>query len=133
MGAKVLMFQVAMEKRIPLVKLCGELGIEAVTVDRKNYGQPLGVLAGITGFSERMNGDSGKKNRAAGAEMMRAMMGEMLVFSGMPEETLDQFLAAYKKAGIAPVALKAVLTPHNIRWTPEELFQELFKEHWSLH
>ena len=52
----------------------------------------------------------------------------MMVFSNMAD-MLDQFLSEYKKAGIPPIGLKAVITPHNIFWSAEDLYKELFKEH----
>ena len=54
---------------------------------------------------------------------------EMLVFSGMDSEMIDTFLDQYKKASIPPIGLKAIITQHNIFWTAEELYKELFKEH----
>ena len=55
-------------------------------------------------------------------------MPELLVFVGMPEARLDQFLDAYKAAGIEPVALKAVATLHNSNWTVYELIETLKEE-----
>jgi len=55
-------------------------------------------------------------------------MPELLVFVGMPEERLDQFLDAYRAAGIEPVALKAVSTLHNSGWTVFELIEALKAE-----
>ena len=55
-------------------------------------------------------------------------MPELLVFIGMPEARLDQFLDAYKSAGIEPVALKAVATLHNSNWTVFELIEALKAE-----
>ena len=55
-------------------------------------------------------------------------MPELLVFVGMSEARLDQFLDAYKAAGIEPVALKAVATLHNSNWTVFELIEALKAE-----
>ena len=57
------------------------------------------------------------------------MTGEMLVFVGMDDETLDTFLTACKADGVEPTACKAVLTPHNAGWSGEKLYGELVKEH----
>lgn len=59
--------------------------------------------------------------------------GEMLIFSGMDSAAVDRFLAEYRKDGIEPVSLKAVITPHNIFWTAEKVYRELEREHGSLH
>lgn len=56
-------------------------------------------------------------------------MPEMLIFCGFGDKELDDFLAAWRRAGILPVALKAVVTPYNIGWSLYELAAELEKEH----
>lgn len=45
---------------------------------------------------------------------------------------LDVFLAAYKKAGIAPISLKAVRTEHNDKWSLYALCEELRREHAAM-
>ena len=45
---------------------------------------------------------------------------------------LDVFLAAYKKAGIAPIPLKAVHTEHNDKWSLYTLCEELRREHAAM-
>ena len=57
---------------------------------------------------------------------------EILVFVAFSEEKLDLFLRAYRQAGIAPIPLKAVLTPHNCSWSVYELTQELMREHIAM-
>ncbi|MDD7669048.1 MAG: DUF3783 domain-containing protein, partial [Agathobacter sp.] len=57
---------------------------------------------------------------------------EMMVFSGMNPQQVDAFLAEYKATGGQPVALKAIVTPHNVFWTADALFRELMKEHFRL-
>ena len=55
-----------------------------------------------------------------------------LKFSGFAGEMLDAFLAAYKKAGIAPIPLKAVRTEHNDKWSLYALCEELRREHAAM-
>ena len=50
----------------------------------------------------------------------------------LPGEMLDVFLAAYKKAGIAPIPLKAVHTEHNNKWSLYALCEELRREHAAM-
>lgn len=87
-------------------------------ISRRDYGQKLGTLAGIDGFSK-------EKNFYNGPDFPL----EMMVFSGIDSAQLDTFLADYKQTGSDPVPLKAVLTPHNLFWTADKLFQELWDEH----
>lgn len=87
-------------------------------VDRKDYLQPIGYLAGM------------KDIPASEAEYDGEELGqEMMVFAGLTEEHLDQMLFLMKKSGIAPVDYKAVLTAANKSWTVPELYEELKKEH----
>ena len=53
---------------------------------------------------------------------------EILIFSGLSNKKIGEFLAAYKAAGLEKIELKAVLTSQNIRWTLYQLIQEIRKE-----
>lgn len=70
------------------------------------------------------------------ANVQKAPVGyklpEVLIFSGFAGEMLDVFLAAYKKAGIAPIPLKAVHTEHNNKWSLYALCEELRREHAAM-
>ena len=57
---------------------------------------------------------------------------EMLVFAGMDQPEVFAFLQALREAGIASVALKAMVTPFNACWSPEKLYRELEKEHAAM-
>jgi hypothetical protein len=118
MAQKILGFCIDKEKRAALQAVCADLGIEMIDVARKDYAQKLGVLAGVKGFAR-------EKTVYGGAELP----AEMLVFSGMNSDQLDDFLAAYKATGQKPVELKAVVTPGNIFWDADTLFRELMREH----
>lgn len=117
---KILLFHVASSKEKKIKSICRRLGIGLVTIPSRSYGQKLGFLAGITGF---------KRENAVyqGGDFPE----EMLLFSGVTSEKMDEFLAAYKEMKLEPIDRKAVVTPHNIFWTPEQLYQELEKEHQS--
>lgn len=117
-NATILLFHIDAGKEKQIRKLCQSMHISVTKVNTASYNQSLGYLAGIQGFS-----------RNAGTYKGAEFPLEMLVFSGMDSHAVDSFLAAYKKASIPPIGLKAILTQHNIFWTAEELFKELFKEH----
>ena len=57
---------------------------------------------------------------------------EMMVFAGLAPGQLNNFLHAWRKAKLAPVPLKAILTPTNSSWTPVQLKQELRLEHEAM-
>lgn len=114
---KVLLFGIAKERKKQMIALCRKLDISPVIVARGQFGETLGALAGIDGFSltgKPYTGDNFSE--------------EMLVFSGLSSDALDIFLEAYKETGMEPVPLKAVLTPHNIFWNARQLYAELEKE-----
>ncbi len=123
MGKKtVLLFHIGGEKQEMIRSFCQARGIQVFFIKKKQYGERLGVLAGIVGIS--------KTNKPYRGE---EFPGEMMVFSGIDSDELDVFLEDYRLAGIEAVALKAVLTPANVTWTPEELYRELLKEHKFYH
>ena len=123
---KILLFSVAAQKvekqnefALEKIKvLCKTLGISVQQVEKSDYGQKLGAIAGITGFKK-------DGSRYSGADFP----AELLVFSGINSSQMDIFLAEYKKAGIEPIGCKAVVTPDNVFWSADKLFREIFKEH----
>ncbi len=61
-----------------------------------------------------------------------AFTDEMMVFAGLAPGQLNNFLHAWRRAKLAPVPLKAILTPTNSSWTPVQLKQELRLEHEAM-
>lgn len=119
--AKVLLFHVEKTKQKQIADLCRQLKIGSIIVPKRQYGESLGALAGIPGIPRKdIDYDQ--------AELLR----EMLVFSGMDSGALDIFLEKYRKSGIEPVDLKAIITPHNIFWNVPVLYEELMREYNSL-
>lgn len=114
----ILLFHVEQQKKNRIEAICKLQGIRLLEVDRKRYEESLGALAGIEGIPKM-----GKVYEGAEFPM------EMMVFSGIDSEGLDAFLKAYREAGITPIGLKAVITPHNIFWSAAQLYGELLKEH----
>ena len=117
-SAHILLFHVEQEKAERIGSICRNLGICSSKAEPSSYSQKLGYLAGISGFRRENMTYTGSE-----------FPSEMMVFSGMDSDMLDRFLDEYKKASIPPIGLKAVLTPHNIFWSAEDLYRELFKEH----
>jgi hypothetical protein len=117
MSRKLLAFRIGKEKHNALEAICTDLGIDLIDIPRRDYAQKLGALAGVKGFARDKAAYSGPE-----------LPAEMLVFSGINSDELDGFLAAYKKTGLAPVGLKAVVTPNNIFWDADTLFRELMRE-----
>ena len=118
---KILFYQIRGEKRKQLKKICTDLAIEVAVVSPAEYGEPVGALAGFPGMRKQGRGSTGA-----------GVTGEMLVFVGMDDEALDEFLDACKAEVITPTACKAILTPHNAGWSGEKLYGELVKEHHAM-
>lgn len=54
---------------------------------------------------------------------------ELLLLVNFTSAQIDALVQGFRRARIAPVALKAVLTPTNRGWTSVQLHQELSQEH----
>lgn len=114
---KLLVYRMKGEKRKQLKTICGELGIELSVVSPAEYGEAVGALVGFPGMRKQ-----GRASAGAG------VAGEMLVFCGLDDAALDEFLDACKREAVEPTACKAVLTPHNAAWSSERLYGELVRE-----
>lgn len=104
-----------------VLALCKDLRFRAKPLTASDAGRTVGTLAGLPG---------------AAANTQKAPAGyklpELLILSGLEGAALEFFLAAWKKAGIAPVPLKAILTPHNANWQLYALAEELQREHAAM-
>ena len=114
----ILLFHINIFKQSSIQALCEEQGIAVHAISDTELDKPICVLAGM-------------KNLAGNARGGQAVPfeDEMMVFCGMDDPgQLDRFLEEYKKREIQPIALKAVMTPYNMGWTPGRLCLELKKE-----
>lgn len=118
----ILIYEMKKEKEKKILELCGKKQITVRTVHLSEYGQSLGSLAKISGI---LKNETKEEKTLLGEEMM--------VFSGMDGNEIDSFLEDYRKMGIAPAALKAILTPYNIFWNTRQLYEELQKERKSFY
>jgi len=114
----LLCFNLPLTRMLPVSSIAAELGITVKAVPSADLNRPVGMLAGLSGYT---------------AGKAAPFSDEMIVFAFFPDALLDRFLAAYKKTGMTPVDLKAVLTPANASWLPAQLNAELKKEHAAMH
>ena len=107
-------------KRMQIEVLCIRVGLQTKYLKASDINEPIGKLAEIRGL----------KLPEAPQEKAPIVFAvpEILIFSGLSNKQLDEFLAAYKAAGLEKIELKAVLTSQNIRWTLYQLIQEIRKE-----
>lgn len=115
----IMLFTKDVDKFKQIINLCMRLDIRTRKIKPSDINLEIGSLAGI-----KTSGAKKTVNKAPiGYEMP-----EVMIFSGISNESLDIFLEEYKKAGITPIALKAVLTPYNVKWSLYELIAELQRE-----
>ena len=118
----VLLYNLSKEKLTKLRFLLFKLGLEGRVVSPEEFNLPVGVLAGAEGLSPAPE--------AAGAPQ-ESFSGEMLVMCGLSSAQFSGFLNALRQNRCG-VALKAVLTETNARWSSVELHRELRREHEAL-
>lgn len=96
-----------------------KLGVTVRVVDAADFGQPVGYLCGLEGFSPAEAPDEG------------GFSDEMLVLCGLSDAQLDALLSALRRSR-AVVALKAVVTEENVSWSAKKLHGEIRQEHETM-
>lgn len=118
------------KKKRQILQLCRQLGIRTKELKVSDSNLSLSLLAAPgkkpAAYFTQNGPDKGKKAPAD------YQLPEIMVFSGFSGDYLDQFLSAYKQAGIEKISLKAILTPYNFGWSLYELIKELEKEHMEI-
>ncbi len=117
--AQALLFNISGEKKKKLRVQLVKQGIAPRDVLAVDQGRPLDVLLHPESFS-------GEEPEAA-----EPFDDEMLVLDGLSPQQLRGLLDGLRQAK-ASVALKAVVTEENIRWTPVRLHRELQAEHEAM-
>lgn len=97
------------------------MGVRIKNISPDQAGQKVGYLAGMPGFEEEP--ETGE---------ILPVKEEMLVMKNFTSSRVDELLANLRKAGVPRIALKAVVTEQNSRWTFFELYEELQKEHAAM-
>lgn len=122
MAQIILTFGLNKEKLSAVRNIAEKNNIRIKEISRADYSQKLGFLSGIQGFNKEKAIYNGP-----------AFPMEMMVFSGIDSAQMNTFLTEYKQTGVPAIPLKAIITPHNVFWTAEALFNELLKEHLHFH
>lgn len=98
------------------------LGIRIRKIDKKEYLQPIGYLAGTKDIHPVEEEYSGKE-----------LEDEMMLMVVPSNSYIDKILLAFRKAKISSVSYKAILTETNKHWNALQLFEELKKEHEKMN
>lgn len=109
------------KKKIQMEVLGMRVSIATKQLKPSDMNTQVGVLAGL---EDIVLPDWSREERTPAI----FCMPEIIIFSGITDKRLDEFLASYKKLGLAPTKLKAVVTPHNVNWTLYHLIRELSAE-----
>ncbi|MDY3251247.1 MAG: DUF3783 domain-containing protein [Candidatus Choladocola sp.] len=123
MGKTLLFHTDDTKKDQQTAQLCRQLGVEVRKLKQEDLGRRVGDLAGIVMKVGKNSPEDAQEVIPVGYNLP-----EVMIFSGFTDEALDEFLAGYRHAGIAPVGLKAVVTPYNCQWTVYSLVRELIRE-----
>ena len=106
------------ESRIAKLKaVFVRMGIRIKNVSGDQMNQTVGYLAGFDGFEEQPEGEC------------PAVEEEILVMKNFSNKRIDELLMNLRRSGVSKIALKAVITDTNSKWSFYELYQELKKEH----
>ena len=84
-------------------------------VSPAEYGEPIAALCGL-------------EDKTGAPAPDADFPDEMLLLAFFPPALANAFLSAFRKSGVAPVALKAMLTETNSRWDSIALHAELSRE-----
>lgn len=114
----ILLYNLDNPRGAKIRRMCLPLRLRTALVPRESYGLPLGELAEGAVPEAPYGGDG--------------FDDEMLLIVNCPGPLLDLFLQAFRRQKLAPVRLKAVLTPTNREWDSVALHAELCRERQAI-
>ena len=114
----ILLYNLDNPRGAKIRRMCLSLRLRTALVPRESYGLPLGALAEGAVPETPSSGDG--------------FDDEMLLIVNCPGPLLDLFLQAFRRQKLAPVRLKAVLTPTNREWDSVALHAELCRERQAI-
>ena len=117
----LLMYNLSGERARAISMAAMRLKIRVRRVAAEEYGLPLAILCGLEDAPEQQ------------AQTAAPFEDEMLVMALFPAGMMNAFLQAMRRMSIAPVALKAVLTPTNAAWDSVRLREELAREREAIY
>lgn len=101
------------------------MGIRIKNITPEQTGELVGTLAGMPGFAADLT-DTADQNP------IPQIPEEILVMKNFTDRRIDELLLNLRKAGVPKIALKAVITEQNSRWTFYQLYEEIKKEHLAM-
>ena len=110
-------------KQKGIEEICRQMGMACHILESRDFGRTAGELTGLPVPGAKVSSEKLPP---------LYMPPELLLMAGLSDNALDTFLAEYKARNLAPIALKAVVTPFNAAWPLYQLADELKKEHARL-
>lgn len=95
------------------------MGIKIKNISEDQLDEKVGYLVGLEGFEAC-------ENKTLDFDVIEE---EMLVMKDFSDRRLNELLMQMRKAGVPRIALKAVVTEHNVNWTFRALYKEIKEEH----
>lgn len=95
------------------------MGIKIKNISEDQLDEKVGYLVGLEGFEAC-------ENKTLDFDVIEE---EVLVMKDFSDRRLNELLMQMRKAGIPRIALKAVVTEHNVNWTFRALYKEIKEEH----
>ena len=122
MKETILLYHIADQDRLHAIqRALLPLGMRIRMVQKEEYLQPVGFLAGV---KEIQPG----KEQYEGEELEK----EMMVMAGLSSGRIDAVLMALRRSKSGRIDYKAVLTPTNSQWDSLTLYRELSREHAAM-
>ncbi len=118
-NAVILAFNIPPEKLGRLRLLAARVKARLRPVSDAEYALRLGEIAAAPAVAS---------DAAPTLDAAESFDDEMLVMRDLTGAQLNLFLGDFKRFGIQPIALKAVMTATNAEWTPVQLHKELCAE-----
>ena len=128
------------------------MGVRIKNISPEQVNQTVGYLAGLPGFEECANqvaelhkveksgkaekfGEaekSGEAEKLDEVEKLPVIPEEVLVMKNFTSRRIDELLLGLRKAGVPKIALKAIITEQNSKWTFYQLYEELREEYQAM-
>jgi hypothetical protein len=117
MKPTLLCYRISTEDCQKLKSMLALLNFDVLLILREDYLQPIGYLAGLTGY-----------NRVPTSYKGQEFAESMLIMANMKEAQADQLLAMLKMPGMPVFKRKVMLTDTNKNWTSAALYEHISKE-----
>lgn len=117
MKPTLLCYRISKEDCQKLKAMLALLNFDVLLILREDYLQPIGYLAGLTGY-----------NRVPASYKGQEFAESMLIMAHLKESQADQLLAMLKMPGMPVFKRKVMLTDTNRNWTSVALYEHISKE-----